>query len=332
LVVFVACIYCIFFSFLSAGGSGCSFTCEQNLTFVIQQRDNKKECGQPFKIELVYESVLIILLSVCMFLSLLSLEKMLIAFLLAVISILAIWLLPYHDLHLRQFYIWHHRKVSDFSNSTIAEQLQSYCLDYGYFSDLRCFFTFFTIFAFCMITIQSRRSEMVARYDFIWKLQAAAESNEMKKNHDQNRLILENILPAHVAAHFLTEQPKNRSELYSEGRPNACVIFATISGFNEFYMELDGNNEGVECLRLLNEIIADFDQLLNDPELACIEKIKTISTTYMAASGLTGDVIGNQHVVAVTKFALKLLNKLEYINEHSFNNFNLRIGKSLGKK
>lgn len=26
-------------------------------------------------------------------------------------------------------------------------------------------------------------------------------------------------------------------------------------------MELDGNNQGVECLRLLNEIIADFDEV-----------------------------------------------------------------------
>lgn len=48
----------------------------------------------------------------------------------------------------------------------------------------------------------------------------------------------------------------------------------------------------------------------------------------MAASGLTGDGVGNQHVVAVAKFAIKLLNKIEYINEHSFNNFNLRIGES----
>ncbi len=27
-------------------------------------------------------------------------------------------------------------------------------------------------------------------------------------------------------------------------------------------MELDGNNQGVECLRLLNEIIADFDEVI----------------------------------------------------------------------
>jgi hypothetical protein len=44
-------------------------------------------------------------------------------------------------------------------------------------------------------------------------------------------------------------------------------------------MELDANNEGVECLRLLNEIITDFDQVLDNPDFKCIEKIKTIGTT-----------------------------------------------------
>lgn len=38
-------------------------------------------------------------------------------------------------------------------------------------------------------------------------------------------------------------------------------MFASIANFNDFYIELEGNNEGVECLRLLNEIIADFDEV-----------------------------------------------------------------------
>ena len=38
-------------------------------------------------------------------------------------------------------------------------------------------------------------------------------------------------------------------------------MFASIPNFSDFYVELEGNNEGVECLRLLNEIIADFDQV-----------------------------------------------------------------------
>lgn len=108
-------------------------------------------------------------------------------------------------------------------------------------------------------------------------------------------------------------------------------MFATITEFNKFYIELDGNNEGVECLRLLNEIISDFDELLDRPDFKCIEKIKTISTTYMAASGLSGVIKedDNSHVVAVANFAREMLLKLQEINDHSFNNFNLRIGRSL---
>ena len=52
------------------------------------------------------------------------------------------------------------------------------------------------------------------------------------------------------------------------------VLFASITNFHEFYIELDGNNQGVECLRLLNEIIADFDELLGTYSL-----IKTSSSS-----------------------------------------------------
>lgn len=46
-----------------------------------------------------------------------------------------------------------------------------------------------------------------------------------------------------------------------QARDHACIIFITITDFSRFYMELDANNEGVECLRLLNEIISDFDEV-----------------------------------------------------------------------
>ena len=42
-----------------------------------------------------------------------------------------------------------------------------------------------------------------------------------------------------------------------------AVMFASITNFAEFYTELEANNDGVECLRLLNEIIADFDEVCN---------------------------------------------------------------------
>ena len=64
-------------------------------------------------------------------------------------------------------------------------------------------------------------------------------------------------------------------------------MFASIPNFPEFYVELESNNEGVECLRLLNEIIADFDEILGEDQFKYIEKIKSTGSTYMAASGTT---------------------------------------------
>ena len=53
-------------------------------------------------------------------------------------------------------------------------------------------------------------------------------------------------------------------ELYNQSYGRVGVLFASVPNFHEFYTEMDGNNQlnqGVECLRLLNEIIADFDEV-----------------------------------------------------------------------
>lgn len=106
-------------------------------------------------------------------------------------------------------------------------------------------------------------------------------------------------------------------------------MFASIPNFSEFYVELEANNEGVECLRLLNEIIADFDELLSEERFSYIEKIKSTGATYMAASGLTEqtcDLIDFKHVTSMADYALQLFSKIEEVNTHSFNNFRMRIG------
>lgn len=38
-------------------------------------------------------------------------------------------------------------------------------------------------------------------------------------------------------------------------------MFASVPDFKVFYTECDVNKEGLECLRLLNEIVADFDEV-----------------------------------------------------------------------
>ncbi|XP_046976844.1 adenylate cyclase type 6 isoform X1 [Vanessa cardui] len=186
--------------------------------------------------------------------------------------------------------------------------------------------------ALVALMLHSQQTESTYRLDFIWKLQATDEKEDMEHLEAYNRKLLANILPEHVAQHFLCSD-KNIDELYHEQCESVCVMFASIPNFSEFYVELEGNNEGVECLRLLNEIIADFDEILAEDQFKYIEKIKSTGATYMAASGLTAatrDLRGYRHVTAMADYALRLREQLQYVNEHSFNSFRIRIGINIG--
>uniref|UniRef100_A0A8C4DC75 Adenylate cyclase type 8 n=1 Tax=Dicentrarchus labrax TaxID=13489 RepID=A0A8C4DC75_DICLA len=175
--------------------------------------------------------------------------------------------------------------------------------------------------------------EYTARLDFLWRVQAKEEINEMKELREHNENMLRNILPSHVARHFL-EKDRDNEELYSQSYDAVGVMFASIPGFADFYSQTEMNNQGVECLRLLNEIIADFDELLGEERFQDIEKIKTIGSTYMAVSGLSPEKQQCEdkwgHLCALADFAIALNESIQEINKHSFNNFELRIGMAHG--
>jgi hypothetical protein len=54
----------------------------------------------------------------------------------------------------------------------------------------------------------------------------------------------------------------------------------------EFYTD----ERGIQSLTILNEIICEFDELMNQPRFALMEKVKTIGWVYMAAAGLQRDL------------------------------------------
>ncbi|XP_028435973.1 adenylate cyclase type 2 isoform X4 [Perca flavescens] len=187
--------------------------------------------------------------------------------------------------------------------------------------------------------IYSTDNEYYCRLDFLWKNKFKKECEEIETMENLNRVLLENVLPAHVAEHFLARNWKNE-DLYHQSYDLVCVMFASIPDFKEFYTESDVNKEGLECLRLLNEIIADFDELLSKPKFSGVEKIKTIGSTYMAATGLNaspGPEYTSQehdrqymHIGIMLEFAFALVGKLDVINKHSFNDFKLRVGINHG--
>ncbi|XP_037105185.1 adenylate cyclase type 1 isoform X1 [Syngnathus acus] len=183
------------------------------------------------------------------------------------------------------------------------------------------------------LALHSRQLDLKLRLDYLWATQAEEERDDMEKVKLDNKRILFNLLPAHVAQHFLMSNPRNM-DLYYQSYAQVGVLFASIANFNDFYIELDGNNMGVECLRLLNEIIADFDELMDKECYRDIEKIKTIGSTYMAAVGLvptTGSKNSiTSHLCTVADFAIEMFDVLDAINYQSYNDFVLRVGINVG--
>lgn len=51
--------------------------------------------------------------------------------------------------------------------------------------------------------------EYTARLDFLWRVQAKEEINEMTELREHNENMLRNILPSHVARHFLEKDRDN---------------------------------------------------------------------------------------------------------------------------
>ncbi|CAH1398284.1 unnamed protein product [Nezara viridula] len=189
----------------------------------------------------------------------------------------------------------------------------------------------------CILHSLDRQVDFIARRDFMWRSKLQVEQEDVETMRGINKILLENILPAHVAHIFLDK--RNAHELYHERYNSIAVMFASIPNYKEFYDENDVNKQGLECLRLLNEIICDFDKLLMKPKFSCIEKIKTIGSTYMLASGLepgiedAGGVSKNikiskhqEHsIIALVEFAIALMTIIEQINKESFQRFKLRI-------
>ncbi|RWS16973.1 hypothetical protein B4U79_05975 [Dinothrombium tinctorium] len=186
--------------------------------------------------------------------------------------------------------------------------------------------------------IINRQFEVMSRRLFLWQKEVEEQKEKVADMRKKNEALLYNILPPHVASHFLGKRKKD-DELYSKSYDAVGVLFAAMPNFSDFYTEESVNNQGLECLRFLNEVISDYDALLENAKFKDIIKIKTIGATYMAASGLNNDQEIKSdapvkekwaHLAQLTEFALSLKETLNNINKESFNNFVLRMGINQG--
>lgn len=177
-----------------------------------------------------------------------------------------------------------------------------------------------------LVSFLNREFEIFYRFAFYSSYVAEQDKVRVQSLKNQADLLLHNIIPKHVADHL-----KNTAK-YSENHHDVAIIFASLVNFNELYEE--AYLGGREFLRVLNELIGDFDELLRRPEFECVEKIKTIGSTFMAAAGLDGtfrDSAGHGHVNTLMQFAVAMQQVVANFNENMLEfDFVLRIGFNVG--
>lgn len=179
-----------------------------------------------------------------------------------------------------------------------------------------------------LVWFLNREFEISYRLSFYSNVVANRDKQRVQNMRNQADWLLHNIIPRHVA-----EQLKNTAK-YSENHKNVGIIFASIVNFNEMYDE--SYLKGKEYLRVLNELIADFDELLERPEFQHVEKIKTIGSTFMAASGLNPNLRHSSrgtydHLYQLMDFALEMQKVVDNFNQDLLEfDFIMRIGYNFG--
>ena len=113
--------------------------------------------------------------------------------------------------------------------------------------------------------------------------------------------------------------------------PSATIsILYTVCSRYQFSQPFHRNNRNPNLnMQPLLQYCCILLQILEEERFTTIEKIKTTGASYMAASGLTDETFyrDGRHVVEMADYALSVKGQLQYVNQHSFNNFKMKIGR-----
>ncbi|ELU09975.1 hypothetical protein CAPTEDRAFT_22108, partial [Capitella teleta] len=190
-----------------------------------------------------------------------------------------------------------------------------------------------------LLFVQAREFEWIHRLAFLWKDQAREEREETMDIQLVNRRLLGNVLPVHVALFYLDPLQLSRDylDIYCRPYSRVGIMFASIPNFGEFYSQMDSNNRGADCLKVLNDIIGDFDELLDQDHFKAVEKLKTMGTCYMAAVGLNPERTIHEteqstalYLSVLVEFVMAMREKLEINNNSYCTRFQLRVGMNVG--
>ncbi|KAL0277649.1 UNVERIFIED_CONTAM: hypothetical protein PYX00_004871 [Menopon gallinae] len=181
-----------------------------------------------------------------------------------------------------------------------------------------------------LVILLNREFEISYRMSYYCNSESNKDKMRVQNMKDQADWLLENIIPKYVISEL-----KNRAK-YCENHSNVGIIFASIVNFNKLYDETYSG--GKEYLRVLNELISDFDELLiREDQFKNVDKIKTIGSTFMGASGLNPEMrkksrSEHEHIFELMEFALAMYRVVDEFNSDLLGfNLILRVGFNVGE-
>jgi adenylate cyclase len=124
------------------------------------------------------------------------------------------------------------------------------------------------------------------------------------------------LLPAYIA-----EKMATRGATVADWHSEASVLFATVLGFDQLYKRVSA----VQLVELLRQVFEEFDELV---DAQGVEKINTLGTNYVAATGI--DVSRKASSEQIARVAIGMREIVERLSEAADHPFGLRIGISTG--
>lgn len=79
--------------------------------------------------------------------------------------------------------------------------------------------------------------EQVARVLFLWRSEVEEQRECAADMRRRNEALVYNILPPHVAAHFMGNRKRQHDELYSQSYAEVGVLFASMPNFSGLWAE-----------------------------------------------------------------------------------------------
>lgn len=140
--------------------------------------------------------------------------------------------------------------------------------------------------------------------------------DQIQAEQEKSERLLLNILPRPIA-----DRMKKGETNIAESHPDTTVLLAGLAGFSSLLTNVDP----WQSVQLLNEIFSAFDDLV---EKHGLEKIKTISDSYMAAGGIS--IPRPDHAEAMAELAIGLQEEVKRFAQQRESAIQIRIGICTG--